>query len=99
LPLFRKKVEDAEKRFGPESAVVAASVEQLADLYADQGKGAEAEPLYRQAVAMWEKAEGPDYPYATACCFARLKFAAAKQDLLRPGPSISRSSQSMTNIA
>jgi len=61
--------EDAEKKFGPESAVVAASVEQLADLYVDQGKEEQAEPLYRQAVALWEKNQGPEYPYVTRMLF------------------------------
>lgn len=64
----------------------------------DQGKSALAEPLYRQAIAMWEKPKDLSTRMQPACCFAWLKFAGAKQEMLRPSPSISRSSQFMTNM-
>jgi hypothetical protein len=63
--------------------VVAASVEQLADLYVDQGKNAQAEPLYLQAVAMWEKAEGPDYPYATRMLFGLAEILPQRPFIMR----------------
>jgi tetratricopeptide (TPR) repeat protein len=34
----------------------------LAALYDDQGRYADAEPLYKRALAVWEKALGPDHP-------------------------------------
>jgi tetratricopeptide (TPR) repeat protein len=35
----------------------------LAGLYESQGKHDEAEPLYERALAIYEKALGPDHPY------------------------------------
>ncbi len=34
----------------------------LAALYEAQGRYAEAEPLYKRALAIWEKALGPEHP-------------------------------------
>ncbi len=34
----------------------------IASLYYDQGKYAEAEPLNQRALAIWEKALGPEHP-------------------------------------
>jgi tetratricopeptide (TPR) repeat protein len=34
----------------------------LATLYTTQGRYAEAEPLYKRSLAIWEKALGPDHP-------------------------------------
>lgn len=38
------------------------SLNNLAELYRNQGKYADAEPLYRQSLAIWEKVLGPDHP-------------------------------------
>ncbi len=38
------------------------SLMHLADVYAASGCGAEAEPLYLRALAIWERALGPDHP-------------------------------------
>ncbi len=38
------------------------SLNNLAALYHDQGKYAEAEPLYKRSLAIWEKALGPEHP-------------------------------------
>ena len=38
------------------------SLNNLAELYYNQGRYAEAEPLYRRALAKWEKALGPEHP-------------------------------------
>ncbi len=35
----------------------------MAALYDSQGRYTEAEPLYKRALAIWEKAIGPDYPH------------------------------------
>ena len=41
---------------------MAASLNNLALLYKDQGKYADAEPLYQRALAIWEDALGPAHP-------------------------------------
>ncbi len=41
---------------------MAASFNNLALLYNDQGLYAEAEPLYQRSLAIWEKALGPEHP-------------------------------------
>ncbi len=41
---------------------VAASLNNLAKLYQAQGAYAEAEPLHKRALAVWEKALGPEHP-------------------------------------
>jgi len=39
-----------------------ASLNNLAELYREQGKYSEAEPLYRRALAILEKTLGPEHP-------------------------------------
>ncbi len=41
---------------------VATSLNNLAALHKAQGRYAEAEPLYRRSLAIWEKALGPEHP-------------------------------------
>ena len=41
---------------------MATSLNKLAGLYRAQGKYADAEPLYRRALPIWEKARGRDHP-------------------------------------
>ena len=41
---------------------MATSLNRLAALYYSQGKYNEAEPLYRRALSIWEKALGPEHP-------------------------------------
>jgi tetratricopeptide (TPR) repeat protein len=41
---------------------VATSLNNLAVLYRDQGNYAQAEPLFQRALAIWEKALGPQHP-------------------------------------
>jgi tetratricopeptide (TPR) repeat protein len=58
-------IEMRERTLGPDHPDVATSLMQLADVYACWGRGAEAEPLYLRALAIWEKAFGlfgPDHP-------------------------------------
>ena len=52
-----------ENALGPEHPNVATSLNNLAGLYEDQGKYAEAEPLYRRALAIQENALGPMHPH------------------------------------
>ncbi len=39
------------------------SLNNLAELYREQGKYAEAEPLYKRSLAIKEKALGPEHPH------------------------------------
>ena len=55
--LAEKQLASAEKHL--HTKLVATSLNNLAALYYDQGKYAEAEPLYKRALAIWEKALGP----------------------------------------
>ena len=42
---------------------MATSLNNLAGLYQAMGRYAEAEPLYRRSLAIWEKQLGPDHPH------------------------------------
>jgi len=50
------------RREGTASRCYAVALNNLALLYDNQGRYAEAEPLYKRALAIWEKALGPDHP-------------------------------------
>ena len=50
------------KKNGPDHANTATSLNNLANLYYTQGKYDLAEPLYERALAIYEKALGPDHP-------------------------------------
>ncbi len=47
---------------GPDHPDVGITLTNLANLYTEQGKYAEAEPLYQRALRIWEQALGPDHP-------------------------------------
>jgi len=47
---------------GPEHPSTGASLNNLAGFYESQGKYAEAEPLYKRALEITEKALGPEHP-------------------------------------
>ena len=53
-------VEVAERTFGPDHPKVAASLNNLAELYRKQGQYAQAEPFYKRSLAIKERALGPD---------------------------------------
>ena len=55
----------ARKRFGPEHPDTATSLNNLAQLYADMGDYAKAEPLYQRALKINEKALGPEHQHRT----------------------------------
>ncbi len=42
---------------------MAANLNNLAELYQEQGQYAKAEPLYQRSLKIWEKALGPDHPH------------------------------------
>ena len=66
---------------------MATSLNNLAVLYRDQGRYAQAEPLFQRALAIWEKALGPEHPnVATALenyarLFREMKRGAAAREL------------------
>jgi tetratricopeptide (TPR) repeat protein len=62
-----------ERQFGPENHWVAYTLNDLANLYTEQGKYAEAEPLYQQALRILEQQLGLENPDAaeTIHSFAR----------------------------
>ncbi len=50
------------KEFGDDNFLLATSLNNLAGLYQDQGRYAEAEPLFQRSLAIAEKALGPEHP-------------------------------------
>jgi tetratricopeptide (TPR) repeat protein len=58
--LLQEALREAEK-FGADDPRLAVTLHNLANLAATQGKAAEAEPLYRRALAILEKVRGPDH--------------------------------------
>ena len=49
-----------------ESRLARLGINDLAELYRAQGNYAEAAPLYRRSLAIWEKALGPEHPDVAA---------------------------------
>ena len=63
IVVAKKALEVAEREFvGPNHPAVAASLNNLAFLYHKQGEYAEAEPLYKRALPIMEKALGSNHP-------------------------------------
>ena len=54
-PLFQRALHIREQQLGPEHPDVASSLNNLANLYCEQGKYAEAEPLYQRALHIREQ--------------------------------------------
>ena len=52
----------SEQVLGPEHPDTALSLNNLAELYHTQGKYAEAEPLSKRALVIYEQALGPEHP-------------------------------------
>ena len=48
--------------FGPQDPRLATTLNNLGEVYRAQGRYAEAEPLYKRALAIREKALGPEHP-------------------------------------
>jgi CHAT domain-containing protein/tetratricopeptide (TPR) repeat protein len=62
IPLAQRVLELREKALGPDHPGVAASLYNLAGIYANQLRPADAEPLYKRAIAIYEKTLGHDHP-------------------------------------
>ncbi len=52
-----------EKALGPEHPDLATDYNNLANLYTNQGRYQEAEPLYQRAIAIRERVFGPEHPF------------------------------------
>ncbi|HEX3641740.1 MAG TPA: tetratricopeptide repeat protein, partial [Ktedonobacteraceae bacterium] len=57
-PLYQRALYIWEQALGPEHPQVAHPLNNLANLYSDQGKYGEAEPLYQRALHIWEQELG-----------------------------------------
>ena len=71
-----------ERALGPDHPDVATFLNNLAGLYQAQGRYADAEPLYKRALAMREAALGPDHP-DVARALSNLGLLYKKQGPLR----------------
>jgi Tfp pilus assembly protein PilF len=60
-PAFRAALEQARRAAGAD-LLVARAADGLADVHRESGRHAEAEPLYVEAAALWERALGADQP-------------------------------------
>ncbi len=58
---IKAALKEAE-RFGPQDLQLGTTLNNLAELYRDQGKYAEAVPLYKRSLEITEKALGPEHP-------------------------------------
>lgn len=54
------------EKFGPRDIRLASTLNRLADVYHDQGKYAEAEPLYKRSLVLTRRILGPDHPDVAA---------------------------------
>ncbi len=70
---FQAAVDVAEE-FGPEDSRLAMSLDYLAAFYQDQGRYAEAEPLYKQSLGIVENAVGPRHPFVAKSLDVLAKF-------------------------
>ena len=61
LPLFKRALEATKARYGENSPLLALDLNNLAEVYRQLGRAAEAEPLYKRAIQLDEQA-GADNP-------------------------------------
>lgn len=59
--MYGRALEGKEKAWGPEHTSTLNTVNILGILYANQGKMAEAEDIFRRALGVYEKAYGPEH--------------------------------------
>jgi len=60
--LYQRALAIAEQKLGPDHPETAATLNNLALLYRDQGNSAQAEPPYQRALERDERAFGPEHP-------------------------------------
>ncbi|SLM39118.1 kinesin light chain 1, partial [Lasallia pustulata] len=59
--MYRRALEGKETAWGPEHTSMLDTVNNLGNLYKNQGKMAEAEAMYRRALEGYETAWGPEH--------------------------------------
>lgn len=64
--LFKSAISELEAA-GLDSPDLASSLSNLAIVYMNQKKFAQAEPLYKRALEIYERTKGPDHPYTASC--------------------------------
>ena len=75
--LWKSALKDAES-FPPEDPRLVVSLKNLAQLYDDQKKSANAEPLYQRLLAIEEKTLGPDHPDVATTLYSLAKLYQAQ---------------------
>ena len=60
-PLYKRSLKIKEAKLGTDHPAVAASLNNLAELYRSQGRYADAEPLCQRSLKIWEVRLGPDH--------------------------------------
>ena len=72
--MIERALSISEKALGPEHPDTADGLNNLANVYLDQGKYAQAEPLLKRMLAIAEKALGPQHSHVAAVLkdYARL---------------------------
>ena len=79
----------AKRRLGKDHPTVAIRYNNLADLLQTQGKYDQAEPLYRRAIEIGEKALGKDHPDVA------IRLQQPRRSCFRPRASMTRPSRSI----
>jgi tetratricopeptide (TPR) repeat protein len=66
VALYKQALEIQERKMGPNSTEVASTLNNLAVVYQDESKDADAEPLYRRSLQIWEKLRGTNKQVAVS---------------------------------
>jgi tetratricopeptide (TPR) repeat protein len=61
LSAAKHRLEEREREYGRNSEAVAVSLQYIGSIYASNGRFDDAEAAYREALAFWEKFNGPDH--------------------------------------
>jgi tetratricopeptide (TPR) repeat protein len=83
------------RKFGADDAHVGVTLHNQANLAAARGKDAEAEPLYRQALAILEKARGAEHAQAALARLGLADFLAARGRYTEAEPDYQRTLTSL----
>lgn len=87
--LWKAALKDAES-FPPDDPRLVVSLKSLADLYDDQKKLTEAEPLYQRLLAIEEKVQGSDHPDVATTLYRLAKLYHAQGKMTEAEPLYQR---------
>jgi tetratricopeptide (TPR) repeat protein len=82
------------KAFRPDHPDIGLSLRNVGNVYAKEGRCADAEPLYKQSLQIFEKVFGPDHPYVPlvlddlAACYSKQRNYAEVEGLLKKALAI-----------